>query len=234
MLFVKNVWAQISLAFNKGYDEHLIFEVLNEPRLRGHSHEWWYNQGCTVCKDGAANLNKLNQLAVNTIRASGKNNAVRFIMVAGLAASINSYQADDSWKLPNDSAEGKLMISVHLYTPYTFAMENPGATVFEEKHATELAYNFSWLNERFVSKGIPVIIGEYGATNKNNLEERVKWFSYFVGESHKFGMVTCLWDNGDPNAENTFEEKFGFFDRKKLNWYFPEIIETIVEKASEE
>ncbi|WP_294428918.1 glycoside hydrolase family 5 protein [uncultured Treponema sp.] len=231
MLFVKNVWAQIALAFNKGYDEHLIFEVLNEPRLRGHSHEWWYNQGCTVCKDGATNLNKLNQLAVNTIRASGKNNANRFIMVTGLAASINSYQADESWKLPNDSAEGKLMVSVHLYTPYTFAMENPGATVFEEKHAAELEYNFTWLNEHFVSKGIPVIIGEYGATNKNNLDERVKWFSYFVGESHKYGMVTCLWDNGDPKADNTFEEKFGFFNRKNLNWYFPEIIDTIVEKS---
>ncbi len=231
MLFTKNLWAQISIAFNKGYDEHLIFEIFNEPRLRGHDHEWWYSSGCTVCKDGATNLNKLNQLALNTIRASGKNNEKRFVMVTGLAASINSYQADSSWKLPTDSATDKLLISVHLYTPYSFAMENPGETVFMEKHAAELAYNFTWLNENFVSKGIPVIIGEYGATNKNNLEERVKWFKYFVEESHKFNMVTCLWDNGDWNARNTFEEKFGFFDRNKKEWFFPEIIETIVKSA---
>lgn len=228
MLFVKNLWAQISLAFNKGYDEHLIFEVLNEPRRRGHDHEWWYNKGCVLCKDSATNLNKLNQIALNTIRASGKNNEKRFVMVTGLAASINSYQADSTWKMPKDTEEGRILISVHLYTPYTFAMENPGATVFEDKHAAELAYNFDWLNENFVSKGIPVVIGEYGATNKNNLEERVKWFKYFVGESAKYGMVTVLWDNGDYNANNTFEEKFGFFNRKSLDWYFPEIINTII------
>ena len=231
MLFLKNVWAQISLAFNKGYDEHLIFEVLNEPRLRGHEHEWWYNSGCTVCKDGASNLNKLNQLALNAIRDSGKNNAKRFVMVTGLAASINSYQADESWKMPQDTEEGRLIISVHMYSPYPFAMENPGVSTFEEKHTAELAYNFDWLNERFASKGIPVVIGEYGATNKNNTEERVKWFKYFVGESAKYGMVTCLWDNGDANANNTFEEKFGFFNRKTLTWYFPEIIETIVKES---
>ena len=228
MLFTKNLWAQISLAFNKGYDEHLIFELFNEPRLRGHEHEWWYNQGCTVCRDGAGNLNKLNQIALNTIRASGKNNAKRFVMVTGLAASINSYQADSSWKLPKDSVEDRLLISVHLYTPYSFAMENPGETVFMEKHRGELVYNFGWLNEHFVSKGIPVIIGEYGATNKNNTEERVKWFECFVSESHKYNMVTCLWDNGDWNAKNTFEEKFGFFNRKEKTWYFPEIIDTIM------
>ena len=231
MLFTKNVWAQISLAFNKGYDEHLIFEVFNEPRLRGHEHEWWYNQGCTVCKDGASNLNKLNQLALNTIRASGKNNAKRFVMITGLAASINSYQADSSWKLPKDSVEDRLLISVHLYTPYSFAMENPGETVFMEKHAGELAYNFDWLNEKFVKNGLPVIIGEFGATNKNNTEERMKWFEFFVKESRKYNMVPCLWDNGDPNAKNTFEEKFGFFNRKEESWYFPEIIDIIVKNS---
>ncbi|MBQ7158290.1 MAG: glycoside hydrolase family 5 protein [Treponema sp.] len=232
MLFVKNVWAQISLAFNRGYDEHLIFEVLNEPRRRGHEHEWWYNPGCVLCKDAASSLNKLNQIALNTIRASGKNNEKRFVMVTGLAASINSYQADESWKMPTDKEPGRLLISVHLYTPYSFAMENPGATEFEEKHAAELAYNFNWLNEHFVSHGVPVVIGEYGATNKNNTAERVKWFRYFVGESAKYGMVTCLWDNGDANAANTFEEKFGFFNRKTLSWYFPEIIDTIIMESA--
>ena len=232
MLFIKNIWSQIAATF-KNYDEHLVFEVLNEPRLRGHEHEWWYNSGCTVCKDGAANLNKLNQLALDTIRASGKNNANRFVMVTGLAASINSYQADNSWKLPRDSAEGRLLLSVHLYSPYSFALENPGETTFQEKHKNELSYNFSWLNDNFVKKGVPVIIGEYGATNKNNTAERVKWFEFFVSESRKYNMVACLWDNGDPNAKNTFEEKFGFFNREEKSWYFPEIIAAIMKSAGE-
>ena len=152
-------------------------------------------------------------------------------MVTGLAASINSYQADDSWKLPKDTEEGRLLISVHMYAPYQFAMENPGVTVFEERHAGELTYNFDWLNEHFVSKRLPVVIGEYGATNKNNTEERVKWFECFVSGAAKYGMVTCLWDNGDSKANNTFEEKFGFFNRNEKSWYFPEIIDTIMKNA---
>ncbi len=229
--FVRNLWAQISMAFNKGYDEHLIFEVLNEPRLRGHSHEWNYSPSCAVCRDGAANLNRLNQIALDTIRASGKNNKKRFVMVTGLAASMNSFIADESWKLPKDPEEGRLLLSVHLYAPYPFAMQNPGVSAFSENLTAELAYDFEWLNEHFIKKGIPVVIGEYGATNKNNSEDRVKWFRYFVSESRKYGMAACLWDNGDWNARNTFEEKFGFFDRENLTFYFPEIIKAIMDSA---
>ena len=72
----------------------------------------------------------------------------------------------------------ELLISVHFYTPYSFAMENPGETIFTEKHAGEIAYDFTRLNDKFVSKGIPVIIGEFGATNKNNLEEGSSGLSF--------------------------------------------------------
>ena len=62
MLYTKDVWAQIAKTFNKDYDEHLIFEVFNEPRLRGHEHEWYASAGCNECKYGAQTLNKLNQI----------------------------------------------------------------------------------------------------------------------------------------------------------------------------
>lgn len=229
--FTKAVWGQISAAFNEGYDEHLVFEVFNEPRLRGHAHEWWYNPGCTTCKNGASSLNKMNKLAIETIRASGKNNKNRFIMVTALAASLNSYKADSSWVLPEDPTPGKLIISVHMYNPYPFAMENPGVSKFTQNLTYELQESFDYLNERFVSKGVPVVIGEYGATNKNNTEDRVQWFEYFVRESRKYGMCSCLWDNGDWKATNTFEEKFGFYNRTEQTWYFPEITETIIKNA---
>lgn len=226
--FTKAVWGQIAANFNEAYDQHLIFEVFNEPRLRGHSHEWWYNPGCSTCKNGATNLNKMNNIAIQTIRAAGKNNRNRFIMVTALAASLNSYKADSSWVLPEDSAQGKLIISVHMYNPYPFAMENPGVSKFTPNLTAELEESFAYLNERFVKNGIPVVIGEYGATNKNNTADRVQWFEYFIKESGKYGMCACLWDNGDWKAETTFEEKFGFYNRLEQSWYFPEIIEAIM------
>lgn len=225
--FIKNVWAQIALAFNSGYYEHLVFEFLNEPRLRGHNHEWGYDKKCNICIDAATNLNKLNQLALDTIRESGSNNTKRFVMVTGLAAAFESYERDDSFKLPNDSSENKMILSIHLYKPYTFAMENSEKTIFEENYKSELSYYFKWLDENYVQKSVPIVIGEYGATNKNNLEERVKWFNFFLKESGKYGMCAILWDNGDADARYTYEEKFGFFNRKDKTWYFPEIINAI-------
>lgn len=230
MLFLKNLWAQISISFNSGYDERLIFEIVNEPRLCGHEHEWWYNPNCTACKNGASTLNRLNQICLDTIRSSGKNNAHRFVMITGLAASVNSYHADDSFVLPADTATDRLIVSIHMYSPYTFAMENPGTTVFESKLAWELSQDFDFLAEKFVSKGVPVVIGEFGATNKNNPEERVKWFKFFMENARKYGMCSVLWDNGDWNVRNTFAEKFGFYNRLECSWYFPEIVKAIVEK----
>ena len=226
--FVKSIWTQISQFFNENYDEHLIFELLNEPRLQSHEHEWCYNSNCQICHDGAETLNKLNQICLDTIRASGKNNSKRFVLLTGLGASITSYQADDSWKLPKDSIEGRLLVSVHMYTPYSFAMQAPGDIIFAENHKKELAFHFKQLYDHFVSKGIPVIIGEFGAINKNNIQERVKWFSYFVSESSKYGMITCLWDNGDPYPKDTFADTFGYFNRKDCTFFFPEIINAII------
>lgn len=229
--FTRAVWTQISETFNENYDERLVFEVFNEPRLRGHSHEWWYRPSCTECRDGASNLNRLNRIALETIRSSGKNNRNRFVMVTALAASLNSFRADSSWVMPEDSAEGRLIVSVHLYTPHPFAMENPGVRDFSKNLTYELDESFEYLNERFVSRGIPVVIGEYGATNKNNTQDRVQWFRHFLTESRKYGMCSCLWDNGDFNASATFEEKFGFYNRTDQTWYFPEIIQALMESV---
>ena len=235
MLFIKSVWSQISKTFNNDYDEHLIFEVMNEPRLRGHAHEWWVSAGCNDCKYGVQVLNKLNQLAVDTIRSSGGNNEKRFIMIPGIAASPHSVLDSAEFKMPDDNlSHGKkqrLILSVHMYTPYSFAMEAPGDLTFEKKHKSEIDGTFTDLNEKYIQKGIPVVIGEYGATNKNNLEERVKWFSYFISQSRRYGMCSILWDNGDANASTAVSEKFGFYNRTEQKWYFPEILEEIMKCA---
>ena len=233
MLFVKNLWLQIGREFNDGYDEHLIFEVLNEPRLRGHEHEWWISAGCNDCKHAAQTLNRLNQTAVDAIRSCGGNNAERLIMIPGLAAAPHSVLDSDTFTLPKDSADGRLILSVHIYAPYSFAMENPGEQIFLPKHENELKGTFAELNDRFIRNGIPVIIGEYGATNKNNTEQREAWFRTFITESRRYGMCACLWDNGDWNASVTYEEKFGFYNRTEQSWYFPTTLRAITESVGE-
>lgn len=229
--FVYNLWSQIAVAFNNGYDEHLVFEVLNEPRLCGTDHEWWFDKNAAECREAADCLNKLNQYALDAIRESGGNNQKRCVMIPGLGASADSAFASE-FKMPADDESGKLILSVHAYSPYTFAMQTPGATKFTSALQNELAVLFKRLNDKFVVNGYPVVIGEYGATNKNNLEERIKWFDYFITESKKYNITCFLWDNGQSKPDTKEGEKFGYFDRRNLKWFFPEILDTIVKNTN--
>ena len=228
--FVYNLWSQIATDFNNGYDEHLVFEVLNEPRLCGTSHEWWFDKNASECVEAAGCLNKLNQFALDAIRETGGNNQKRYVMIPALGASVDSALAS-AFKMPEDDEEGKLILSAHAYSPYNFAMQTPGATTFTSGMQSELSSTFKRLNDKFIANGYPVIIGEYGATNKGNLEERVKWFEYFNSKTREYGITCFLWDNGAPDPSASQGERFGYFDRRNLKWYFPEILDAIVKNT---
>ena len=230
--FVCNIWAQIALAFNNGYDEHLIFEVLNEPRLCGTSEEWYYNATSPKSMKAMANLNKLTQNILDVIRASGGNNKNRLVAVPSLQASPESALAR-TFKMPEDydGSKDRLIVSVHMYTPYNFAMESPGITKYSDSVKREFTSMFKKLNDRFIANGYAVYIGEYGATNKNNLEDRIAWFHDFIKESRAYGMPCFLWDNGVWEVEGTeYGEHYGYYNRKSQTWYFPEIIKAINEE----
>lgn len=231
--FVCNTWAQIALAFNDGYDEHLVFEVLNEPRLCGTSEEWWYNAVSPKSISAMKNLNKLNQNILDVIRASGGNNKKRLVAIPSLQASPESALAS-SFKMPQDydGSKDRLIVSVHMYTPYNFAMESPGVKEYSAKVEKEFTSMFKKLNDHFIANGYAVYIGEYGATNKNNLEDRVKWFHAFIKNSRAYGMPCFLWDNAVWKVEdNKYDEHYGYYNRYDQTWYFPEIIKAIQEEV---
>ena len=119
--FIYNIWKQIAIAFNNGYDHHLIFEGLNEPRLIGDEYEWGYNPEDLNCQESADVLNEFHKLI--HIRETGGNNEKRFIMVTGLAAGYDAIMKSPL-KFPNDkkynSTNNKLVLSVHMYAPYDF------------------------------------------------------------------------------------------------------------------
>lgn len=229
--YAVNVWAQISQAFNNGYDEHLVFETFNEPRLCGTNHEWWFDRNAADCKDAAKTLNQLNQDALDTIRASGGNNLKRFVACPGLQASPDS-ALEAAFVMPKDVEPGRLIVSVHMYAPYKFAMESPGTTKWNPGFERELTYQFNRLNNAFIQKGYAVYIGEYGATDKRNIEDRVTWFHAFLSNTKKLGIPCFLWDNGQimGSSGSDYSEKYGYYNRTKQTWYFPEIIAAINEE----
>lgn len=210
------IWTQIATRF-RDYDEHLIFEGLNEPRKIGTNVEW--NGGDM---EGREVVNYLEQVFVDAVRATGGNNTLRHLMITGYAASSDK-GALESIQLPDDD---KLIISVHAYTPYNFALNANGTSVWdEEKDAGDIDYLMNNLNELFISKGIPVIIGEFGAVNKDNEEERIEWVSYYLTKAGEIGVPCIWWDN---NAFDGSGENFGLFNRRELTFPYPNLLDAMM------
>lgn len=217
--FVTKIWSQIAERF-KDYDGHLVFETLNEPRIIGGNHEWNCTDNswsCDTCRSTFAIINELNQAALDTIRASGSNNANRVVMFpAYVAAPYAATKAKDAgiFQIPTDSATNRLALSVHMYTPYNFAMNPTGHSEFTASDKSELSNHFADLNTTFISKGIPVVIGEMGATNRNNFEDRKAWFAYYLDLCKLYNVAAVLWDNGNETNASDPAEAFGYMNRK--------------------
>ncbi len=229
--YIKDIWTQLADRF-ADYDEHLIFETMNEPRQTGTDHEWWINdKSADYAKESFDCINKFNQTAVNAIRNGKGHNNERYVMIPGYCAAPE-FELYKDFRLPQDpGAADHLIISAHAYTPYDFALNRTGTNDFDiETHrgTSDIDSFTKNLYIGFIIKGIPVVISEWGSLDKNNLDSRLEFSAYYVTKAGHYGMPTILWDN---NAYRTDGENFGIIDRASLNWIFPEIRDQIVYSA---
>ena len=213
--YIERIWTQVGTRF-ADTDDHVIFEAMNEPRLVGHEDEWNFNSASKDCIESVKCINELNQLFVDTIRGLGGNNKTRYLMCPGYCASVDG--ALNPWfELPKDSSgyDDRIILSIHAYTPYNFALEYPGIKNFDidDKSSTSDIDTFmSKLYTEYIYKGIPVLIGEFGARNKSdNLQDRVNYTAYFTAKARSRGISVVWWDNNDFAGSG---ELFGIFDRK--------------------
>ena len=232
--FLYNVWKQISEAFNNGYDHHLIFEALNEPHLEGTNFAWKYIKGEQLCEEAVSSLNEYMQLIVKTIRESGGNNEKRFLMICPIIADV--YAAINSdFIFPNDKKynpnKNKLILSVHSYSPSEFTESND-ILIYKDEYNISQYDMFHNLYEKFILKGYNIIFGEFGAVNKNNTEERIKWGKYYIETAKKHHMSCIIWDNG--KMENVLDTKsvFGIYDRRNIKWIDDNLINSYINFAS--
>ncbi len=195
---LRAVWKQIATYFEK-YNERLIFESINEPRLVGDSMEW---SGGSA--EGQDCVNQLHAVSVDAIRSTGGNNEKRAIMVSPYGANLG---AASTLVLPNDD---KLIVSIHSYSPYWFCL-GPGDSEYvdydwgTQADKDALSADFESLKTLFIDKGIPVILGEWGATcrtlptggtNEADCEAHAQ---HFVQECVRRGICPVAWDMGYIN-----------------------------------
>lgn len=227
--YVKCIWEQLAERFGD-YDNHLIFESLNEPRMVGTNYEWWLNANDASCKDAVDCINQLNQVFVDTVRATGGNNADRFLMVPGYCASADG-ALNDGFVIPTDTVEDRIIISVHAYTPYDFALNSEGTDAFDAEKSSDVKGITGFMDKlynKFVKNGTPVVIGEFGAMHKRNTQARVEFAAVYIAEARARGITCCWWDN---NAFLGNGELFGLIDRLPLKWRYQEIVDAMMQYA---
>lgn len=235
----KKVWKQIAERF-KNYDEHLLFESMNEEFDGSYSEP---------NKEYYQNINDYNQIFVDTVRKTGDNNTKRWLIIPGWNTNIDYTAGDYGFKLPTDQyrdkpidkEEQRIMISVHYYSPWDFCGGENGVITQWGNEAddpsktsttcdeTYMKNQLNLMKTTFADKGYPVFIGEYGSIDKTSYDSENEYYrAYFARKlcqlSRKNGCIPMYWDNGYNGVHG-----FGLFDRTTCEVTQPVIIDAIME-----
>ena len=217
----KAYWEQIA-TYLRGFDEHLIFASANEPKVANATE--------------MVVLTTYHQTFIDAVRSTGGKNAYRTLVVQGPDTDIEKTNKL-MLTLPTDKVANRMMMEVHYYTPYQFTLmdkdadwgkmfyywgANTRSTTDMERNPTwgeeaDLAKLFKSMKTQFVDKGIPVILGEFGAIRRSNLSgsnlslhlaSRAYYLKMVVQQAKANGMVPFYWDEGNLGSNG-----FGIFNR---------------------
>lgn len=226
---LKNVWKQISARF-KNYNQRLIFEGMNEPGDLDLIEEGRFDEMFET-------INELNKAFIETVRSSGGNNKNRMLMIPPFAAEVNDVDRGIfALEVPDD--DKMIAVSIHAYQPWDFSDDtldiNRDITKFTDSGKKAIDTVFERIDEVFLSKGIPVIMGEFAYTHKSNTSERVKAVKYYISVAKKYGVPCAWWDSGiSTHRINVGEVRMGLLHRETYEWYFPDIVKAIIDTAPE-
>jgi endoglucanase len=197
------VWTQIANHF-KSFDNRLVFESMNEIHHGyGAVEQSWQDF-----------VNQLNQAFVDTVRGTGGNNTTRFLVVPGYNTDIDATVA--GFVAPKDPTANHMILSYHYYTPYEFAINGDtkcwGAAYSCSNNYGQESFvtsQFDKMKTNYISKGLPVIMGEYNATatlaTSGAEKYRRYWVEYVTKAAHDRGVAPFLWDAGQELVNRTTE-----------------------------
>ncbi|MEI3427594.1 MAG: glycoside hydrolase family 5 protein [Christensenellales bacterium] len=197
----KGMWQQIAERF-RDYSDYLIFESANEElggRFDENSPLYCSDSVVTYLTDDEryALTNEINQTFVDVVRATGGNNATRFLLIAGYGTDINQ-TCDDRFQMPKDTADSKLMVSVHYYDPWSYCGASSAASATKWGKVSDYEYMDQQLAKmtKFTEAGYGVVIGEYGALPCSDglKDNTLAYHTAFLDACTKYNLTNCLWD----------------------------------------
>ena len=198
-------WTQIATTF-ADYDNRLLFAAANEPSAHNPAE--------------FATLMAYYKTFIDTVRGVGGGNTDRWLVLQG--------GGDTAWftTMPADPTPGRLMVEYHNYTPSLFTIihedQSWGNTIYfwgaaYQNPATPgrgavwpaegwIDSGYQQLTDQYVSKGIPVLIGEMQAARKSyltgddaayNRASTLYWNKYAVDSAHAHGLSPFYWSTGN-------------------------------------
>lgn len=233
----KAFWEQIATHL-RGFDEHLLFASANEPAVEDATQ-------MTV-------LNSYHQTFIDAVRSTGGKNATRVLVVQGPTTDIEKTNKLMT-TLPTDKVTGRMMVEVHYYSPWNFAGltkdeswgkmfyywgANYHSTTDTERNATwgeeaDLEKNFKLMKTQFVDKGIPVLLGEFGAIRRTtltgdaltlHLASRAYYLKMVVKTAKANGLLPFYWDEGSLGNNG-----FGIMNRTNNTVFDTQALNALIE-----
>ena len=205
----KAFWEQIATTM-RDFDEHVLFASANEPNV------------ADATQMGV--LLSYHQTFIDAVRSTGGKNAYRVLVVQGPSTDIETTNKLMN-QMPTDKVPNKMMAEVHYYTPWNFTGMTKDETWGNMAYywganyhsVSDAAHNSTWgeeatvdanfglMKQQFVDKGIPVIIGEFGAIRRDDLTgealklhlaSRAYYFKYVTKQAIAKGLMPFFWDTG--------------------------------------
>lgn len=235
----KAFWEQIATEL-RDFDERVMFASANEPNVES--------------AEQMQVLLSYHQTFVDTVRATGGKNAYRVLVVQGPSTDIE--KTNKLWpQMPVDTVSNRLMSEVHFYSPYNFVLMSKDESWGKQAYywgkgfhsTTDVEHNPTWGDEdyidtwfkamktQFVDKGVPVLLGEFGAMRRTNLTGdaltlhlagRAYYHKYVVQQALANGMLPFYWDNGGLDNFSS-----GIIDRKQNTIFDQQTLDALLAGA---
>lgn len=214
------LWTQIATRF-KNYDHHLVFEGYNE--MLDADNTWNAPKSASSYKG----LNRYAQSFVNAVRATGGNNETRNLIINTYAAA-NGDDVLNNLVIPTDKVDGHIAVEVHTYDPWDwFAQKGK----WDASCSNDIKNMFTRLENKFISKGIPCIIGEYGThgsksvsktSSASEIQAAADQAADIVKQAKAYGVATFYWMS-----------IFDGTDRSVPQWTLPTVVEAMKKAYNE-
>lgn len=208
------LWTQLSTTF-RDHSGRVLFESINEPQFAN-----------VTDAEGDTLVHELNVEFVRLVRRSGGNNATRVLVLPTLHTSGEQVRLDALTATFNELRDPNLAATVHFYGWWPFSVNIAGGTRYDSNVEQDLVGTFDRVYNTFVSRGIPVIIGEwallsYDYTRPGIIErgEFLKFIEAFGHQARTRNVTTMLWDAGSflHRPELRWRDQ-GIYEMMKASW----------------